>query len=282
MTERKQGKQQDIPLQTFHVDHLGPMMASTKMYKYMFFVMDAFTKFTWVFPTKTTTTKEVLSKLSIIQCTFGNPRRIISDRGSAFTSNDFQKYCAQEGINGCILPILTKLSIHDPAEWYQHVPALQQALNSTYQRSIAMTPCKLFFGVEITKKDDLRLNELIEEEFIKHFLNDRQEDREKAKAQIGRVQQENAVDFNKKRKVPIPFSLNALVAVKRTQFVNGNKFAAKFLGPYRVTKLLPNGRYEVQKEGRREGPKRTTSAAEYMKPWTSPFEGEWTAEWPSL
>ncbi|XP_076280086.1 uncharacterized protein LOC143208958 [Lasioglossum baleicum] len=46
---------------------------------------DGFSKFTWLYPTKTTNAKEVINKLDNQQIIFGNPDRIISDRGVAFT-----------------------------------------------------------------------------------------------------------------------------------------------------------------------------------------------------
>lgn len=58
-----------------------------------------------------------------------------------------------------------------------------------------------------------------------------------------------------------------LVAVKRTQFVNGNKLAHAFYGPYRVTKVKPNERYDVEKVGSHMGPNITSTSAEYMKKW---------------
>jgi len=61
-------------------DHLGPMDATGKQYKYIFAMVDSFTKFIWLSPTKTTSCEETLKK-------FGNPVRIVSDRGSAFTAN---------------------------------------------------------------------------------------------------------------------------------------------------------------------------------------------------
>lgn len=33
------------PLDTFHVDHVGPLPSSNKNYQYIFAVIDAFTKF---------------------------------------------------------------------------------------------------------------------------------------------------------------------------------------------------------------------------------------------
>lgn len=63
LAERKRGKEgdfkpipkEDIPLSTYHVDHLGPIMTS-KLYKYLFVVIDGFSKFVWIYPTKTTNT----------------------------------------------------------------------------------------------------------------------------------------------------------------------------------------------------------------------------------
>lgn len=66
--EKKEGTLQtilkgDVPLSTYHLDHLGPMTATSKMYKYLFVVVDGFSKFVWIYPTKTTRTSEVLDRL---------------------------------------------------------------------------------------------------------------------------------------------------------------------------------------------------------------------------
>ena len=52
----------DQLLQTLHADHLGPMTTTNKKYQYIFAIIDGLTKFCWLFPTKTTGTKEVLEK----------------------------------------------------------------------------------------------------------------------------------------------------------------------------------------------------------------------------
>lgn len=54
LAKNKQGKKEgtlrpipkgDVPLSTYYVDHLGPMMTTLKMYKYLFVVIDGFSKF---------------------------------------------------------------------------------------------------------------------------------------------------------------------------------------------------------------------------------------------
>jgi len=139
----------------YHIDHLGSLQSTHKNYNHIFIVIDSFTKFIWLYPVKSTTTKEVSSKLELQKQIFGNSATIISDRGTAFSSLEFfSNYCKQEEIkhsmittdlpransqvkriNRTIIPILTKLSLNDPTKWYKHVSSLQQILNSTYQRN---------------------------------------------------------------------------------------------------------------------------------------------------
>lgn len=97
LTDRKSGKQEcllnpipkeGLPMDTLHLDHLGPMPSTNKNYKHILTVVDAFTKFCWIFPTKSTTASEGVQKMKLLSETFGNPRRIVADRGSAFTSNE--------------------------------------------------------------------------------------------------------------------------------------------------------------------------------------------------
>lgn len=70
----------DIPLHTYHVDHLGPLETTSKSYNYILAVTDSFTKFVWLHPTKSTTTREVTTKLNIQKEIFENPACIITDR----------------------------------------------------------------------------------------------------------------------------------------------------------------------------------------------------------
>lgn len=58
------------------------------------------------------------------------------------------------------------------------------------------------------------------------------------------------------------------MAIKRTQLGPGLKLANKYLGPYSIVKVLRNDCYIVQKIGEHEGPSKTSTSADYMKPWT--------------
>ncbi|GIY89417.1 reverse transcriptase [Caerostris extrusa] len=172
-----------VPLSTYHVDFIGPLPSTNKIYQHIFTVIDAFTKFTWLYPVKTVSTRDGLDKLKLQQKTFENPLRIISDRGSAFTSKAFNDYCTEEGIqhlqiatgvprgNGQIerihltlIPVLTKFSLEDATKWYRYVDKLQRILNSTMNRSTKWTPFELLTGVKMKNKEDIKIISLLEEE----------------------------------------------------------------------------------------------------------------------
>lgn len=95
LATKKKGKQEgwlhaidkyDTPLHTYHIDHVSPMASTAKSYQHILVVIDAFTQFTWLYPTKNTECEEAIGKLEGQKDIFGNPHRIIADKASAFTN----------------------------------------------------------------------------------------------------------------------------------------------------------------------------------------------------
>lgn len=294
LATRKMGKQEGLlhpidkeaPLDTYHIDHLGPMPTTQKKYQHIFAVVDAFTKFTWLYPTKSTGVAEVLNHLTKQSAVFGNPRRIISDQGSAFTSHDFKTYCTDEGIehvliatgtprgngqvervNRTLIALLTKLSMPHPAQWHKHVTRAQQYLNHIPTRSTGMTPFSLLFGTRMRLQEDPQIKEILETEKATYFQEKRDRLREDAHRAIQKIQTENRRDYNKKRRPPSKYNEDDIVAIQRTQNKPGLKFCAKYLGPYRIKRVLRNDRYIVEKIGEGEGPYITSTAVDHVKPW---------------
>ncbi|CAK1579255.1 unnamed protein product [Parnassius mnemosyne] len=295
LATRKSGKQEgflhpiekeSMPLHTLHIDHIGPLMETKKQYNYILTMVDAFTKFTWIFPTKSTTSKETLDKLKIFQQHFGNPDRIITDKVTAFTGNDFREFCETEGIqhitittgvprgNGqvervhrTIISVLTKLCIEDPFLWYKHISQLQRAL-STYHRSIDTTPFILMIGTNLRQKENLEIIQILQSEEVEQYNRNREDLRVKAKQHILKVQEENRRNFNKHRKEGCKYEIGDFVAIKRTQFGVGLKLRPKYLGPYRIIRIKRNDRYDVEKvHAHDEGPGKTSTSVDQTKQW---------------
>jgi len=131
-----------IPLDIYHIDHLRPLPSTKKGYNHIFLIVDAFSKFIWLYTTRTTNTPEVLNILGKQSIISGNPHRIILDQGTAFMSNDFQNYYKEknielmsgiprangqaERVNCTLIPLLTKLRDSKREEWYKHLGLAKQ------------------------------------------------------------------------------------------------------------------------------------------------------------
>lgn len=80
-------------------------------------------------------------------------------------------------------------------------------------------------------------------------------------------EQENRKTFNSKRKPAQHYDIDDLVPITKTQFATGAKLKTKNSGPYKVTKVKPNDRYDIEKVGLHEGPSKTSTSAVNMKRW---------------
>ncbi|GFV18694.1 hypothetical protein TNCV_4755811 [Trichonephila clavipes] len=174
---------EDVPLSTYDVDFIGPLPTTNKNYNHIFTVIDAFTKFTWLYSTKCTTAQEGIERLKLQQKTFGNPSRLINVKGVAYRSKEFEDYCADEQItnvqiptgvrrgngqveriHGVLIPVLTKMSIKDPTKWIKHVDSLQRVLNSVPSRSTKYSPFEFLIGVKLKNPEDVIIRNLLEGE----------------------------------------------------------------------------------------------------------------------
>lgn len=278
----------DKPLVTYHVDHVGPMEMTKKRYNHIFVVVDGFSKFVWLYPTRSTGVEEVISCLERQAVNFGNPLRIVSDRGTAFTASAFKEYCEVRKIqhllistgvprgNGqvermhrIVIPMLSKLSIGNPGSWYKHIGRVQQIINNSEPRSTKVAPFKILTGSDMRCRDDLNLKEIMQQALIDELDEERDLLRKQARDNIKNLQEENKQAFDKKRKKEKTYNINDLVAIKRTQYGVGLKLKGKYLGPYKVVRVKNHGRYEVEKVGDGEGPMRTSTVAEFMKDFGS-------------
>ena len=114
-------------------------------------LVDAFAKFMWIYPTKSRTTAEVIKRLKERQKVFGNPKRFISNRRTAFTSDEFSQYCEKEGtqhcrittgtlqsngqiewVNGIVEDVLRKLDTEEEGKCYKSPAGAQRVLSAVY------------------------------------------------------------------------------------------------------------------------------------------------------
>lgn len=120
-------------------------------------------------------------------------------------------------------------------------------------------------------KGDIVVREILQEELQDDFVKERSELRKVACQGIEAIQHENRIAYNLRRKPNRKYKVGDVVAIPVTQFGVGRKVKGKFLGPYKITKIMMNDRCEVMKlNHENEGPIRTTTAFDLIKPWANP------------
>ncbi|KAL6419184.1 hypothetical protein ACFW04_014057 [Cataglyphis niger] len=151
------------PFNTLYIDHYGPLKKEKNGYTHIFIVIDAFTKFVVLYPVKSTATKETIIVLKQYFSHFGTCNRIVSDRGTSFTSEAFSTLMIEfnikhiktaiatprsngqvERVNRFLRSVLAKLSVED--SWVNVLIKAQFSLNNTYHKSIDTSPSLFLFG----------------------------------------------------------------------------------------------------------------------------------------
>ena len=158
--------------------------------------------------------------------------------------------------------MLSKLCAEDLQNWYKHGDKVQQCINNTPPRSTKYSPFRILTGCEMRTDEGKDIRNMIEEFVIEEL-------------------QETKTSNRKRFRAPL-YKENELEAIKRTQFGPGLKLRSKYLGPYKVIRIIGNDRYEVEKVGEGEGPKITNIVAEYMKKWNPSSESNDSAGGPNV
>lgn len=251
-----------VPFDTCHIDHYGPLKKCSNGDKYIFLIVDAFTKFLKVYACRTVKTHEVIKHLNSYFAAYSRPKRIVSDRGTAFTSLEFEEFLEEENVKhiliatGCpwangqverfnrsIRPMLAKLS-ESPALWNKVLCDVEFAINNTVNSSTGETPTKLLFGICQNGKIDDEVRPLLES--VKQNTTEKlAEIREKASENIVRNQTYNKLKYDKSHKHPTMYCVGDKVVITNTVTTAGvnKKLLPKFKGPYEIEKVLPNDRY---------------------------------------
>jgi len=232
------------PFNTLHIDHFGPVDHRVAAKKFVFLIIDAFTKFVRLYSTKTTNAKEAMTYLSHYFQNYSRPRVIISDRGSAFTSHEFEEV---ERVNRILSPMLAKLSDNENGrQWYKMLEQTEFAINNTVNRSTGKTPCQLLFGADQRGPVIDGLKEMVTEKSYNDSQNPEvrhdnsqslEKIRTKAAEKISKSQASQKENYDKKRKSPRKYNKGKLVMIKNFDNTPGisKKLIPRFRGPYEIT-----------------------------------------------
>ena len=285
-------EKQSIPFNTIHVDHVGPFIKSKKQNCFFIGIIDSFTKYVILRAVRTANTIGVVKTLNEISQFFGMPARLISDRGSAFTSKQFATYCHDNDIthiqtavrtpraNGQIARVFRSLNKslacltkdQNGKDWDENICAIQWGLNNITHSITGSSAQNLLFSY---KPANMLHNKL---SLVLHGYqnNDTDDDlvhvRELVENRIREREHNLAVNFNEKHKAPQTYAEGDLVLIKAEHPATGQsrKLLTRYKGPYKINKVLGNDRYQINDTDTTQVTRKPFSsvfAADKIKPW---------------
>jgi len=282
-----------IPFHTIHLDHIGPFVHSKHKHTHILTIVDEFTKFCVLESVRNTSAKGIVKALNQLFAIFGMPSRIISDRGSAFTSHMFKAFCIEYGIkhilnavatlhwprangqcermNYIVLNSLAATCAGQPENrWDEYVKKVQSAINCTSNRTTRMSPTQLLLGYKSYSPADAKLLSGIQDVLDEVSLR---ELRRQAKAATDSEQAEQKKSFDLRRYKAPQYAVGDVVMMTSIppSTDESRKLAAKAKGPYRIVTVLPNDRYEVQdfRDLKKSLHSRSVVAVDSLRKWVT-------------
>ncbi|UYV68192.1 hypothetical protein LAZ67_5003330 [Cordylochernes scorpioides] len=236
------------PFDLISIDTIAGISKYGHSKTYLHVIVDHLTRYAWTFPSKSTSTLTYIQTLKTV-LQQGSPKRLLSDRAPAFTSEKFRKFLITHGIqpllttsnnpqaNGLIerlnATITGKLRLAYPenpkASWTQLVKRVTQTCNNTPHSVTSFPPTYLMFNVI---PPDLRthLNPYPEINTAREIASSRTQNKHKKDKET----------FDKQHRTP-HFEVNDLVLVKNYRHPDTGKLAPYFTGPYTIIEIIsPN------------------------------------------
>lgn len=256
------------PFEIVNIDHLEPFVKSTKGNQYVLVMIDNLTKYVKLYAVRSCGTEGVIASLEKFILQFGTPRRIISDRGTAYTSRAFGEYCARHGVkhtlnsvrhpqangqvervNGTLVPVL-QASMETDRKWDKHIAEVECNLNNAYNKTMGDTPFHVLYGYFPSFNGGT----------LRHVVKDEKWDdttriQEKIRERIAKGHEMWKLRYDIKHSKPIVYKEGDIVYIKRPPETTGEstKLQPKYRGPLIVTQVLPNDVYSVSALGAEEG-----------------------------
>ena len=169
------------PWHTIGIDLMGPFPNTFHNKRFLFVVVDYFTRWIEVFSMRTTTSHDIAEILTNQVFTrYGMPKFILSDNGPQFVSNLFNSFCQAIGIqqkftanyhpqsnmtervNRTLKPLIAIYAQRQPHSWDREIQKVAFAIRTSVNETTGETPAFLMFGRDIKGPLDIILAEPIQ------------------------------------------------------------------------------------------------------------------------
>lgn len=247
-----------------HVDPAGPFICTERGNNYVIAAIDGYSKYCVLRATQSAGTREAIEFIKDFVNSYNRPVKIITDRGVAFTSCDFEKLCAElniqhvkiasatprangqiEQLNRVIKNGLATVTNKEGDDWDEKLLDVQWAINNSEHRVTKRTPFEIVFH----HRSRGVANNPLTAEIIK--LNEElnvEDEKEPVETLLAKNRDIQKRQFDKGRREAKEFKEGDLVMVRSEAPATGRsrKLEPKYRGPYEVVNALDEDRYLIQ------------------------------------
>jgi len=266
------------PMEIIEIDHIGPLPETSRQECYVLTVIDLFTRKRWYIPAKSTTAKETYDLLlTFVISSFGIPRTVLTDCGTAF-NNDLSKLFstltgiehnyaipnprhesmgAVERANRSCEDMLRKfVNKFDQKDWSEYVCLLAYAENQATCRSHNFQPDFLMFAREPRRHVDFSEKFTSAQQvkipaYAKDYVQKITDTWKVANETLDQYRNEMHVQRKKDmgRRKPTVFKIGDLVWIASPNNSiskdNSTALAPRSIGPYKIVDILARNNIQV-------------------------------------
>src|SRR5512142_1521282 len=234
-------------------------------------VVDRLTKVAHFIPVHTTYTGKRLAELylSRIMCLHGVPKRIVSDRGSQFTSKFWQKLQEELGtrlnfstayhpqtdgqterVNQILEDMLRACALDFGGAWDKSLPYAEFSYNNSYQASLQMAPFEALYGRKC--RTPLFWDQTGERQLFGTEVLTEAEEKVRTVRERLRIAQSRQKSYADNRRRELTFEAGDYVYLRVTplrgvhRFQTKGKLAPRFVGPYKILERRGEVAYQLE------------------------------------
>lgn len=261
------------------VDVIGPLPRSQKQNKYALVLLDVATKFVAAIPMRSATSAAVVKPLlNDWILLHGPPEVLMSDNGAAFVGREMRELCNTyrikqhfvpryyprgnpvERVNRCYKTAISIFANGNHRKWDEHLRHFSFALNTSVSESTSVTPAKLVFGREL--RPSYTLHQAVTVAGVTEFDPAAYDDDlqreialvyDKALNSVKKAKEQQASRYNLRHR-SVTFKEGDMVWRKnfpQSRAIDGiaSKLSAKFVGPFKITKVLSPTQFQLSTLG---------------------------------
>ena len=253
------------------MDFIVGLPRTQKGYDSIWVIVDRLTKVAHFIPVKTTYSGAKLAELYMerIVCLHGVPKKIVSDRGTQFTSHFWQKlhesmdtklnfssaYHPQtdgqtERTNQILEDMLRACALQYGTSWDKSLPYVEFSYNNSYQKSLKMAPFEVLYGRKC--RTPLFWSQTGESQVFGPEILQEAEKQVHAVRQNLKIAQSRQKSYEDTRRRDLEFQIGDYVYLKVSpmrgvkRFHTKRKLSPRYVGPFKIIARRGEVAYQLE------------------------------------